>query len=71
LIKINFYINILPSGREAVSPLENIITLRHAPIINSNNIDGSINDLKLFNPMIPPEDIITTQSATSNEFSFR
>jgi hypothetical protein len=41
---------VLPSGREAVPPLENVFTLKHAPIVKQSGAAGAIGDVIFIDP---------------------
>lgn len=41
--------SVLSSGREVLPPLRNVFNLRHAPIVNANNVAGKIGDITFVN----------------------
>jgi hypothetical protein len=45
---------VLSSGREVVPPIENVFTLDHAPIVASNDADGSVGDVDFIDPNAIP-----------------
>lgn len=45
---------ILPSGREIVPPIENIFTLKHAPIVTAGDKIGSVGDITFIDPNALP-----------------
>lgn len=40
---------LLSSGREVLPPLKNIFNLKHGPVVNNNNVIGSIGDIAFVN----------------------